>query len=57
MLLAGPPSLLGHPYNKENSAKTVLVHLLVQIIKSIVLFAGFEVVTTLFMKIFPSYEI
>jgi hypothetical protein len=24
---------LGHPYNKENSEKTVLVHLLVQIIQ------------------------
>jgi hypothetical protein len=26
-------SILGHPYNKENSEKTVLVHLLVQIIQ------------------------
>jgi hypothetical protein len=27
-----PKCVLGHPYNKENSEKTVLVHLLVQII-------------------------
>jgi hypothetical protein len=28
-----PKCVLGHPYNKENSEKTVLVHLLVQIIQ------------------------
>jgi hypothetical protein len=34
-----PKCVLGHPYNKENSEQTVLVHLLVEIIQQCKMFA------------------